>query len=52
MATTRSFSSMLNEYLPFELLAQELIKRDYVLSNIEKDNNWKGKFVAPSWRNL
>lgn len=48
MATTRSFDSMLNEYLPFELLKEEAIKRDYLLSNIEKDNNWKGgNLVVP-----
>jgi hypothetical protein len=42
MGTTRSFSTMLNEYLPNELLKEELIKRDYVLQNVEKDENWKG----------
>jgi hypothetical protein len=42
MGTTRSFSTMLNEYLPNELLKEELIKRDYVLSVVEKDDNWKG----------
>jgi hypothetical protein len=42
MATTRSFSTMLNEYLPNSLLQEELIKRDWLLTNIEKDNNWLG----------
>lgn len=42
MATTRSFSAMLNEYLPNDLLKEELIKRDWILSNVEKDNSWKG----------
>lgn len=42
MATTRSFQDMLNEYLPNSLLKEELIRRDYFLSNIKKDNNWKG----------
>jgi len=42
MGTTRSFSAMLNEYLPNELLREEFIKRDFVLSNIEKDNSWDG----------
>lgn len=42
MATTRTFQAMLNEYLPNALLKEELIKRDYLLSNIEKDNSWKG----------
>jgi len=42
MATDRLFQDMLNEYLTNELLAEELIKRDYVLQKIEKDNTWKG----------
>jgi hypothetical protein len=42
MATTRSFSAMLNEYLPNELLKEEFVKRDYLLTNVEKDNNWLG----------
>lgn len=33
---------MLNEYLPNELLKEELIKRDYALSSVEKDDGWKG----------
>ena len=42
MATTRSFQAMLNEYLPNKLLKEEMVKRDYILSNIEKDDSWKG----------
>jgi hypothetical protein len=42
MATTRSFQTMLNEYLPNDLLKEELIKRDWFLTNVEKDDNWKG----------
>lgn len=40
--TSSSFSTMLNEYLPNELLKEELIKRDYLLQKVEKDNNWLG----------
>ncbi len=48
MATTRTFQDMLNEYLPNKLLKEELIKRDYLLSNIEKDDKWKGgKLIVP-----
>jgi hypothetical protein len=48
MATTRSFQDMLNEYLPNKLLKEELLKRDYILSNIEKDDKWKGgKLIVP-----
>lgn len=48
MATSRTFSTMLNEYLPNELLKEELVKRDYVLMNVDKDDNWKGgNLVVP-----
>ena len=42
MGTTRNFQDMLNEYLPNSLLKEELIKRDYILTNVKKDNKWKG----------
>jgi hypothetical protein len=39
---------MLNEYLPNELLKEEFIRRDYLLSKIEKDDTWKGgNLVVP-----
>lgn len=48
MATTRSFQAMLNEYLPNDLLKEELIKRDWILKNVEMDNSWKGgNLVVP-----
>lgn len=48
MATSRSFQDMLNEYLPNELLAEELAKRDWLLNNVSKDNNWKGgRLIVP-----
>ena len=48
MATTRAFQAMLNEYLPNDLLKEEMIKRDYILSTVEKDNAWKGgKLIVP-----
>lgn len=40
--TSSSFQSMLNDYAPNELFEQEFIKRDWLMSNIEKDNNWVG----------
>lgn len=47
-ATDRSFSAMLNEYLTYPLLKEELVKRDYMLNKIEKDNGWKGgNLVVP-----
>lgn len=42
MSTTRTFQDMLNEYLTYDLLKEELVKRDYLLSKIEKDDGWKG----------
>lgn len=33
---------MLNEYLPNELLKEEMIKRDYLLTNVDKDDSWLG----------
>jgi len=48
MSTTRTFQDMLNEYLPNRLLKEELIKRDYILSTIDKDDSWKGgKLIVP-----
>ena len=41
MATTRTFQDMLNDYLTYDLLREELVKRDYVLMTVEKDNGWK-----------
>ena len=46
--TQRTFQDMLNEYLPNELLKEELIMRDYIIQNVQKDNNWKGgKLIVP-----
>ena len=42
MGTTRTFEDMLNEYVTNSLLREELIKRDYILKNVKKDNKWKG----------
>lgn len=42
MATTTSFQNMVNQYLPNELLKEEMIERDYVLNRVEKDDNWVG----------
>jgi hypothetical protein len=33
---------MLNQYLPLDLLKQELIKRDYFLQRVTHDEGWKG----------
>lgn len=41
MGTNRDFQSMLNEYLSIDLLKEELIKRDYVLQKVDRDDGWK-----------
>lgn len=40
MATLRSFATMLNEYAPNKLFKEELIKRNWLLNNIQKDDGW------------
>jgi hypothetical protein len=40
--STRSFSALLNDYLPNKMLTEELVKRDWLLSNVEIDENYKG----------
>lgn len=41
MSTTRDFNSMLNEYLTVDLMKEELIKRDYLLQKVDRDDGWK-----------
>lgn len=50
MGTTRVFQDMLNDYLPNELLREELVKRDYILNKCQKDENWKGGDVVVPFR--
>ena len=42
MSTDRNFSAMLNDHLAYDLLKEEMIKRDYILSRVEKDDEWIG----------
>lgn len=42
MGTTREFQSMLNQFLPLELLKSEYIKRDYLMQKAEQIEDWKG----------
>lgn len=42
MATSRNFSTMLNEYIGIDLLKEEMRKRDWLLQNVEIDESWKG----------
>lgn len=48
MATDREFSAMLNEFLPNKLLKEEMIKRDYFLKNLDRDESWlSGDLIVP-----
>jgi len=50
MATNRNFSNMLNEYVTNKMLKTELLKRDYILMNVEKDDSWKGGTIPVPFR--
>lgn len=39
-ATNANFSAMLAQFAPNGLFKEEMVKRDYVLSQIEKDDSW------------
>lgn len=40
--STRTMQDMLNEYFPAEIIREEMMKRDYLLSKIDRDDTWKG----------
>jgi len=40
--TVTSFNNMLKKYMPYKLLWEEVMKRDYFLTKVAKDNNWRG----------
>lgn len=42
MATTRTFSAMLNEHLTTKLMNEELQKRCWFMDTVEMKTNWKG----------
>lgn len=42
MATQTTFDNMINEFLPNSLLSDGIMKMDWLLSNVEKDNSWLG----------
>ena len=52
MSTNRTFQDMLNEYIPNNLLKEELIKRDYILTRVEKDNKWKGGTIPVPFKGV
>lgn len=50
MSTTRTFSAMLNQFLPNDLLLEEHIKRNWVIQNVERDDSWKGGDLVVPFR--
>jgi hypothetical protein len=42
MTIAQNFQNMLNEYLPYELLKNEYMKRDWFLSQVEMVEDWAG----------
>lgn len=48
MATDRSFSTMLNQYVANPLLREELVERNWLMKNCEKDESWlSGDLIVP-----
>ncbi len=45
--TATTFQELLNEYFPMELLKEEIMKRDYLLSKVENDSWAGGGLVVP-----
>lgn len=46
VAKLRSFNDLLNEHLPYELLKEQLMKRNYIFENIEPESNYRGGMIA------
>lgn len=42
MSTLATFSSLLNDYLHYELLAEEMKRQNWLIGKVAKDNNWRG----------
>lgn len=42
MGTLRTFQDMLNEYLTYDLLKEQMVNKSYLMNKIEKDDGWKG----------
>src|SRR5690348_978543 len=48
MSTDRTFQDMLNDYLGNPLLKEEFQKRVYALTQVEKQDDWKGgSYIVP-----
>lgn len=42
MSTQRTFQDMLDDYIPDRVFIEEIVRRDFLLSNIERDDDWTG----------
>lgn len=42
MSTQATFNEMLKKYMPYAMLEEEITKRDYFLTKVDKDNDWMG----------
>lgn len=42
MATTESFNSMLKRHMPYQLLVEEIKKKNYFWNKVKKDEGWMG----------
>lgn len=48
MTTLASFDSMLNEHLDYDLLMEEIMPRNWLLQNCDKDQTWRnGPLIIP-----
>lgn len=42
MTTLATFSSLLNDYLYYDLLSEEMKRQNWLIGKVAKDNNWRG----------
>lgn len=48
LTTNSDFNNMLNDYLTYDLLKENMVKKDYLLSKVAKDDGWKnGPLIVP-----
>ena len=48
LTSNTDFDTMLNDYLTYDLLKEDMVKKDYLLSKVAKDDGWKnGPLIVP-----
>lgn len=48
LTSNTDFNTMLNDYLTYDLLKENFVKKDYLLSKVAKDDGWKnGPLIVP-----